>query len=103
MRVVGYDCFSAACVAYGLPLPQREVIFHPSRKWRFDYAWPDHKIAVECSGGIWMKGGGAHSRPKNIQRDMEKYTAAAVLGWRVLSYEPKRLLDAIPEIAEVLK
>lgn len=103
MSARGYDCFSMACIAYGLPCPQREFRFHPDRKFRFDYAWPERKVAVEMNGGIWMKGGGAHSRPTNIKRDMEKNTLAAVLGWRILSYEPRRILDAIPEIAEALK
>lgn len=65
--------------------------FHPTRRWRFDYAIPEHKIAVEKDGGIWMKGGGAHSRPQNIIRDMEKLTQAAVLGWTVIRRTPGQL------------
>ena len=46
----------------------REYQFHPTRKWRFDFAHLDRKIAVECEGGIWRQGGGAHSHPLNILR-----------------------------------
>ncbi len=36
----------------GLPKPAREYRFHRERRWRFDFAWPDYKVAVEVEGGI---------------------------------------------------
>ena len=69
--------------------PYREWQFHPVRLWRFDFAWPDHKLALEVDGGIWVRG--AHGRGTGIQRDQEKLNAAAVLGWRVLRVQPKEL------------
>src|SRR5260364_426939 len=39
-----------------LPEPQREYRFDADRRWKFDFAWPDWKIAVECEGGIWTQG-----------------------------------------------
>ena len=27
--------------------PVKEYLFHSTRKWRFDYAFPDSKIALE--------------------------------------------------------
>lgn len=65
--------------------------FHPERKWRFDVAIPSLKIAVEIEGGIWKEGGGAHSRPANILRDIEKYNAAIMEGWKVLRVVPEDL------------
>lgn len=62
----------------------REFRFHPERKWRFDAAWPEAKVAVELEGGIWSRGG--HVRGSGYRRDMEKYNAAAALGWVVLRY-----------------
>jgi hypothetical protein len=86
---------------YGLPSPQAEYRFHPVRRWRFDYAWPDRKIAVERQGGIWMRGitgrGGAHSLPSNIIRDMEKNNAAVRLGWRVFLFTPRELEKGIAQ------
>ncbi len=74
-----------------MPLPVTEHRFHPTRKWQFDYAWPDRKLALEVEGGIWRKGGGAHSHPTNIVRDCEKYSEAAILGWRILRVPPESL------------
>lgn len=76
-----------------LATPVAEHRFHPTRKWLFDYAWPEEKVALEVEGGIWRKGGGAHSRPANIMRDIEKYNAATVLGWRVIRCTPQTLFN----------
>lgn len=68
--------------------PEREFRFHPSRKWRFDFAWPSRFVAVEIEGNAWgVKGGGRHMQ----DGDMEKYNAAAVLSWRVLRFSPGML------------
>jgi hypothetical protein len=74
------------CRAAGLPVPVGEYRFHPGRRWQFDYAWPDYKLALELEGGIWTQG--AHAHPLNIERDIEKYTEAAILGWRILRVQP---------------
>lgn len=65
---------------------QIEHAFHPSRKWRFDYAWPE-KVAVEIQGGRWMPHGGRHATSK----DREKMNAAGELGWIVLTYDAKMI------------
>lgn len=70
-----------------------EHVFHPVRKWRFDYAHVERKIAVECEGGIWRRGGGAHSHPSNIMRDLEKYNAAAALDWLVFRFTTDQFKD----------
>ena len=63
-----------------------EYSFHPTRKWMFDYAWPELKIALEIEGGIWK--GGRHVRGKGYENDCEKYSEAAVLGWRIIRCTP---------------
>lgn len=67
-----------------------EYKFHPSRKWRFDFAIVDKKIAIEVEGGIWEYG--RHNRAAGFLGDMEKYNEAAALGWRLLRFTPKELL-----------
>jgi hypothetical protein len=68
----------------GYPMPSPEYRFHPKRRWRFDYAWSDAKIAIECEGGTW--GNGRHNRGKGYAADCEKYNQAILLGWRVLRF-----------------
>lgn len=76
-----------------LPEPVRELVFHPLRKWRFDFAWPDQNIAVECEGGVYS--GGAHTRGKHFESDCEKYNAAVLHGWRVLRFTGDMIADGI--------
>lgn len=71
------------CKVYGLD-PATEVLFHPTRKWRFDYAFARAMVAVEIEGGT--RQGGRHSRHEGFERDCEKYNEAAILGWKVLRF-----------------
>jgi very-short-patch-repair endonuclease len=64
----------------------KEYRFHPVRKWRFDFAIPKYKIAIEIDGGVWMYG--RHNRSSGYIADMEKFNAAASLGWVVLKFTP---------------
>jgi len=63
------------------PEPEDEYRFHPVRRFRFDFAWPDAKVAVECEGGIWSRG--RHTRGKGYENDCIKYNLAQASGWRV--------------------
>jgi very-short-patch-repair endonuclease len=65
-------------------MPMREYRFHPERRWRFDFAWPDQFIAVEVEGLTPL--GGRHQRMSGFRSDLEKYNAAAMLGWLVLRF-----------------
>lgn len=76
----------AWCKAAGLPVPVPEYQFHPGRRWRFDYAWPLHKLALEVEGGIWTEG--RHTRGAGALADLEKYSEAAILGWRIIYATP---------------
>lgn len=73
----------------GLPAPTPEYRFDPTRRWRFDYAWPEHKVALEVEGGVFIRG--RHSRGAGMIADMEKYNRAAVLGWAVIRCVPSAL------------
>ena len=67
----------------------KEHKFHPKRKWRFDYAMPEHRIALEVEGGVWT--GGRHIRAQGFLGDMEKYNTATLMGWRVFRTTPDDL------------
>lgn len=67
--------------------PQAEYQFCLPRKWRFDWAWVDQRVAVEIDGGQWLANGGRH----NTDADRDKLNAAAALGWRVLRFSTQQL------------
>ena len=69
-----------------LPEPVAELRFSPPRRWRFDYAWPASKLALEVQGGLFVQG--RHSRGAALLKEHEKLNAAAVQGWRVLFTTP---------------
>ena len=54
------------------------------RQFRADFAWPSRRLLGEIQGGIWKKGGGGHSHPTGIIKDIERQQYAAILGFRVL-------------------
>ena len=80
--------------AASLVQPIGEYYFHPFRKFRFDYAWPDlyfgsgeqFRIALEVQGGIWT--GGKHGRGSGIEKDYEKMNEAILTGWKVFQVTP---------------
>lgn len=85
----------------GIPKAEREYRFHPSRQWRFDYAWPEYMLAVEIEGGVWVKG--RHNRGLGFIKDCEKYNAAVMLGWRVLRFPGGKLNEGIDMLEELFR
>lgn len=100
--------FPQVCQQYGIPKPVAEYRFGamysggPGKglrerlrasglsDWRFDWAWVDHRVALEVEGGVFS--GGRHTRGSGFVGDMSKYNAAGTLGWIVLRCQPKDLL-----------
>jgi very-short-patch-repair endonuclease len=69
--------------ALKLPLPVPEHRFS-DRRWRFDFAYPSIKLAIEIEGGLYT--GGRHTRGAGYEKDLEKYNSATLLGWRLLRF-----------------
>lgn len=83
------DMFTSICQTNLGVMCIKEYKFHPERRWRFDFAIPQYKIAIEVEGGIWTRG--RHTRPKGFLSDMEKYNMATLMGWRVFRTTPRDL------------
>lgn len=62
---------------------QEEFYFAKPRRFRFDFANPELKIAIELEGGTWSKGKSRHTTGKGFRDDCRKYNIAGSLGWTV--------------------
>ena len=94
----GEEAFALHCRVDKLVV-DREYKFHSLRKWRFDFAFPLLRIAVE------IEGRGRHQSFGGFEADCEKYNAAAKLGWRVFRYTPAMVMagTAIEDVKEALR
>jgi len=96
--------FQALCALLrlqGIAEPNPEFRFDSDRLWRFDFAWPAHKLAIEIDGGLWVDG--AHNRGAALLKQYEKSNAATLAGWRVLRYAPDQLAQAAHDVALALR
>jgi len=88
--------------AQGLPEPERQFVVQIPGfgSVRFDFAWPEWRVALEVDHWFWHAGRDASRRDK--QRDL----AALAIGWRVPRVEDldvaKGLPMAIRRVADVL-
>jgi len=92
--------FSRQIVNYRLPKPETEYFFAREkvhRLHRFDFAWPEWLVAVECDGfkveSVRLHDGRyqkvivtGHGTPSQLQLDAFKRNMAAQLGWTVLVF-----------------
>ncbi|MDR2084362.1 MAG: hypothetical protein LBP67_05145 [Bacteroidales bacterium] len=97
-----FDLFKVYARDQGLNVV-KEHRFDQIRRWKFDYAITEHKIAIEVEGGIWKYG--RHNRASGFLLDMEKYNTAAMQGWLLLRVQPNDLCtqNTINMIKETIK
>ncbi len=88
------ETFYNQLAAAGIEQPWTEHRFAPPRKFRFDYVWLQHRVALEVEGGAFVQG--RHTRGVGYVRDMEKYNLATVMGWRVLRFTPDQVQQGEP-------
>jgi len=89
------------------PDPVAQHVFHQTRKWRFDFAWPDLMVAVEIHGGIFQKSPSGHRSISGMVKDMEKINAAQLGGWIVIQLHAndldKRPFMAMQTVSEAME
>jgi hypothetical protein len=81
----------AILLAEGRWVFQEEVRFHPTRRWRFDWASFELMLAVEWEGGTFI--GGRHTSGKGFENDCEKANTGAIMGWTLLRFTRAMLAD----------
>lgn len=82
---------------------KEEFQFNCDRLWRFDFAWPCMKLAVEIDGFGW-----GHQAQQHLSAHNEKRNAAVEDGWRVLVFDSRllgsrqKVSDAVEQVCHVL-
>lgn len=84
--------FAFQLKVHKVKLPVREHVFHPLRKWRFDFAWPSEMVAVEVEGMPFSRPG-RHQTKDGFTKDCEKYNEAAIMGWVVIRVTAEHIDD----------
>ncbi len=60
----------------------REYKFHEKRHWKFDFALPAIRVAIEYEGLNFGHGGASgHQTIKGVVAGNEKYSEACIAGW----------------------
>lgn len=65
---------------------EREYAFAKARKWRFDFAFPGQRVAIEVDGDV-------HRLRDRFLGDRAKLNQAVMLGWRVLRFGAAEVAD----------
>jgi hypothetical protein len=80
---------------------QEEYVFHPDRKFRFDWFIPGIKTAVEFEGLMSEKS--RHTTVTGYSKDTQKYNLAAAMGFTVLRYTALTYKNLINDLNDILK
>lgn len=82
----------------------KEYKFYPGRRYRWDFAAIESKVAIDIQGGIWSRGKMGHNSGSGINKDCEKFCLAASTGWLVFSLTDKMIeLQWLEAIAQTIK
>jgi very-short-patch-repair endonuclease len=83
------------CIEKGCEL-KKELQFAKPRKFRFDFALPEFKIAIEYDGLNSKKSG--HTTLVGFTKDTEKINLAISLGWKVLRFTVLNYQQVLQEV-----
>jgi hypothetical protein len=77
-----------------------ELQFDETRRFRFDWAIPSLKLAIEYEGVFSKKS--RHTTVNGFSEDCVKYNLATCSGWRVLRYTAKNYLNLEKDLIKML-
>lgn len=84
----------------GLPyVSELQFAKHLKRRFKFDFAVPELKIAIEYEGINSSKS--RHTSITGYTKDCEKYNLAAKLGWHILRYTCLNYKDFHQDLQEI--
>jgi hypothetical protein len=109
--------FASQCRSYRLPKFITQHMFaleELGRKWKFDVAFPEYRVAIEIEGLVVQRlhvatlddAGkiqklelktivtGRHATVQGFTEDCEKYANAAALGWTVVRFAQKQVASS---------
>lgn len=93
------ECLELALVAQarhaGPPEPVEQFRAIAGRRFRWNLAWPEHRLLVEIQGGVYAGREGAHTSVKGYEEDCEKRSLAAISGWRVIECTGDQVRDGV--------
>jgi len=81
---------------------ETEYIFHPARKWRFDVAISEHKVAIEYEGVI-SSDKSRHTTIVGFSNDCRKYNQAQLYGWKILRYTALNYKEFYSELKQLIE
>lgn len=79
------DALLSQITALRMPIPIRDHVFHPVRRWKMDLAWLELMVSCEVDGNEWAQTNGTkgrHGGAKGMQSDCQKLNEALLLGWK---------------------
>ncbi len=79
---------------------ESEYRFDKERKFRFDFALPELKIAIEYEGTMSEKS--RHTNVVGYSKDCEKYNIATIQGWKVLRYTALNYINSATDLRQLL-
>lgn len=103
---INKDALIGYFIKHGLPPALAEHRFHPTRRWRFDFAWPLERVALEVDGGVFGIGRPCprchqrkmvgHNRGAQMKKTWEKENTAMAMGWRIIRCTPSDAKKGLP-------
>jgi hypothetical protein len=78
------------------PLAQYRILVDGRFLARADFAWPEHRLALEYDG-VW------HGEPSQFRRDRQRLNRLTAAGWRIIFVTAADLRDPVALIARIAR